>query len=130
MRRFKMSKDLKEAVEYLTKEKDRIEKNLIKKGKPRNLKDGEETTNNIYRREINIGLKLLRNDVYRQIIMALTIVELTGGFCPKCQDKPIDPTLLKNLYFPFCKLCVKDFRKKPEARKKFLKKKIEESAKK
>jgi len=99
MRRFKMSKDLKEAVEYLTKEKDKIEKNLIKKGKPRNLKDGEETTNNIYRREINIGLKLLRNDVYRQIIMALTIVELTEDFAQMSDNQS---TYSLKILFPFC----------------------------
>ena len=100
MHEIKMSKELKDAYESLKKEVESLEESGSK--------------------------KLISNSTYKEMKMAVTIMDLTRGLCPDCQDRPIDPGLLGTLYFPFCIVRVPNFGKKPKKRKEFIKKKIKE----
>jgi len=93
-----MNKDLDNAYKSLKKEVKRLEETGTK--------------------------KLISNTTYKEMKMAVTIAELTGGFCPDCQKEPIHPNLLAALYFPFCMACASNFGQKPKKRRKFIEKKI------
>ncbi len=82
-------------------------KKLSIKKKPRRLKDGEETPNNIKAREMEESLDLLSNLRLKEIIIAIAVAESQKGICPCCKKRKIDHNLVENLCFPFCIQCTK-----------------------
>lgn len=81
--------------------------NVKNKKKLRNLKDGEETANNIRRRGMAKTLDFLSNLRLKKIIIAIAITESQKGICPYCKKGKIDHNLVENFCFPFCIECAK-----------------------
>lgn len=102
-----MEKSLEMALNSLKTEGRRLAKKLNTKKKPRDLKDGEETGNNIKEREMAKTTRLFKELNLRAIITAIAILEAQDGICPYCKERNIDPNFVKDLYFPFCKKCAK-----------------------